>query len=97
MIEFGRFARAALGGIVALLIAAPSATAQEEKQTTTKKQTTAQASKRPVAEKKQYQLVLQVNANDPDSAFGSIRAHRYGRSLHQRTWSRPISVNIGWE
>lgn len=65
MMEFGRFARAALGALVALLIVAPSATAQEKKQTIAKKPTTAQSSKRPATEKKQHNLVLQVNTNEP--------------------------------
>lgn len=65
MMEFGRFARAALGCTVAILIVAPSSAAQEKKQTAAKKQTTVQTSKRPVADKKQHQLVLQVNTNDP--------------------------------
>jgi len=65
MMEFGRLARAALGCIVAILIVAPSSAAQEKKQTAAKKQTTVQTSKRPAADKKQHQLVLQVNTNDP--------------------------------
>lgn len=70
--KFGRSARTGLAGVIALVIAAmlivaPSATAQEKKQTTTvkKQQTTAQTSKRPVADKKQHNLVLQVNTNEP--------------------------------
>lgn len=50
---------AALAGVVALLIVAPTATAQD------KKQAAVQASKRPVAEKKPHQLILQVNTNEP--------------------------------
>lgn len=59
MMEFGRFVGAVAAGLIALLIVAPSWAAPE------RKQATPQTSKRPAAEKKQHQLVLQVNTNEP--------------------------------
>ncbi|MBX9822592.1 MAG: hypothetical protein K2Y19_18400 [Afipia birgiae] len=59
MMEFGRFVSAVAASLIALLIVAPSWAAQE------RKQATPQTSKRPAAEKKQHQLVLQVNTNEP--------------------------------
>lgn len=58
MIACNGTGRAALIGIVALLIASPPSMAQE------KRQASAQTSKRPAAETKSHRLVLQVNSND---------------------------------
>jgi intracellular sulfur oxidation DsrE/DsrF family protein len=67
MIGFKQVARAALAGVVSLLIIAAPSVAQEKKQTPAqvKKPATVQASTRPAPEKKPHKLVLQVNTNEP--------------------------------
>lgn len=59
MIGSKKNVRAALAGVVLLLIAMPPSLAQD------KKQATAQTSKRPAPEAKSHRLVLQVNSNEP--------------------------------
>src|SRR5882757_52702 len=59
MTGFENAVRAAAGVVALLMVAPPSAAALE------KKQTTGQMLKRPAADKKLHQLVLQVNTNEP--------------------------------
>jgi intracellular sulfur oxidation DsrE/DsrF family protein len=67
MTGYKKVARAALAGVVSLLIIAAPSVAQEKKQTPAqvKKPATVQASPRPAPEKKPHKLVLQVNTNEP--------------------------------
>jgi intracellular sulfur oxidation DsrE/DsrF family protein len=67
MTGYKKVARAALAGVVSLLIIAAPSMAQERKQTPAqvKKPETVQASTRPTPEKKPHKLVLQVNTNEP--------------------------------
>lgn len=64
MIGIEKAVRAALG-VVALLIIAPPAATAGPAAAVQQKQSTKQALKQPAADKKQHQLVLQVNVNDP--------------------------------
>jgi uncharacterized protein len=57
--------RVAVGVVALLIVAPPAATAAPAAAAVQQKQSTKQASKQPAADKKQHQLVLQVNVNDP--------------------------------